>query len=183
MINEGVGLNVNKLVDANSAEVTEQVGATCLPQPSNSFSRTYLARRTLRCIPLPNKMNDYEVNSYWSVRRPSDPKSSLSAPILSKRNPLAPIAVRRGSNLLGSERSLIAPFCAEEVRNAVKKHERQRNSISNRRLVRREPLLPVVYVQKRLYWQRESVRALELKEKNMIELGEKKVPKNSRGEN
>ncbi|KAF8302969.1 hypothetical protein TcYC6_0045410 [Trypanosoma cruzi] len=174
MINEGVGLNVNKLVDANSAEVTEQVGATCLLQPSNSFSRKYLARRTLRCIPLPNKMNDYKVNSYWSLRRPSDPKSSLSAPILSKGSPLAPIAARRGSNLLRSERSLITPSCAEEVRNAIKKHERQRNSISNRRLMRREPLLPVVYVQKRLYWQRESVRALELKERNMIELDEKK---------
>ncbi|KAF8281266.1 hypothetical protein TcBrA4_0087350 [Trypanosoma cruzi] len=124
------------MVDANSAEVTEQVGATCLLQPSNSFSRTYLARRTLRCIPLPNKMNDYEVNSYWSVRRPSDPKSSLSAPILSKGNPLAPIAARRGGSLLRSERSSITPFCAEEARNSIKKHERQLNSISNCRLMR-----------------------------------------------
>ncbi|EKF39073.1 hypothetical protein MOQ_000704 [Trypanosoma cruzi marinkellei] len=174
IINEEVGLNVNTLANTNSAEITEQVEATYFLQLSNVFSRTSLARRALRCIPLPNKMNDYKVNSYWSVRRPSDPKSSLSAPILGKGSPLAPIAARRGSNLLRSERFLITSSSAEEVRNAIKTHERQRNSTSNCRLMRREPLLPVVYMQKRLYWQRESVRALELKERNMIELDEKR---------
>ncbi|RNF02285.1 uncharacterized protein Tco025E_08424 [Trypanosoma conorhini] len=167
-----VKLNVEAVPGASAKKTSAPSEAAIVCSSCDNFSMAALARHTLRCLQLQRNMNDCPASSPRAAMSPSCSKPDFFAPVC-KNSPLAPIRTKHDCDARTAVPAK-APSRDDGMESLIKALERRWKSGVHRCPNRRKPLLPIFYGLKKPYWQRESLMSLELEERSLIELEEKR---------